>query len=450
MIHRSKPPRAVRLGIVLASLGAAAAMTTWAATAAGAATPGKQGANTRQSKSQAAVQPDATKTAVICEKPGSSHSIQVGADLSDTKVSATWNKSDPTKLIFAVKAAPVISLKLNFSGDAECQADLAPVEIPLGKTGLMLQFGPKLDFSTTGTIGADFTWKPTTEVGFTIDHTKFVNGPLSFSNGPGIAFTGSGTASVRLDLRAVIETASGVTGVEGDFGPTITAQVHGPTVADTACWTAGVAADADFETNVSSFGFKQKFGSKWQPTKASSAAGCLAKTIIFDGSPETKTPPAKLGPYPMKAFAKDSTAEGTVESKIAGPTGALTVSPGLVHDLVGSDWQTWSNSYPDADVYQDSAVLPDGNLQVTVILPASTGAFYAYVEPDKFDDYAINATANNGATSGNITVNGDAGARYFGFYATCGHTVKSVTYIDSGGDTMTALGEFGIAPARAC
>ena len=95
-------------------------------------------------------------------------------------------------------------------------------------------------------------------------------------------------------------------------------------------------------------------------------------------------------------------------------------------------------------------MLPDGNLQVTVILPANTGAFYAYAEPDKFDDYAINATADNGVTSGNIAVNGDAGAKYFGFYATCGHTVKSVTYINSGGDTTTALGEFGIAPARAC
>ena len=450
MVHRSRPPRAVRLGTALASLGAAAALTAWSATGAVAATHGNPGANTRQSKPRATAAPDAAQPAVTCEKPGSSHSIQVGANLSDTKVSATWNKSDPTKLTFAIKAAPVISLKLNFNGDADCQADLAPVKIPIQKTGLVLQFSPKLDFSTTGTIGADFTWKPTTKVSFTINHTKFVNGPLSYSNGPAIAFTGSGTASVRLDLRAVIETAGGVTGVDGDFGPTITAQVHGPTTADTACWTARAAAGADFETDVSSFGFKHKFSSQWQSTKASSAAACLAKTIIFDGSPQTKTPPAKLGPYPMKTFGQDATTEGTVESNITGPTGTLTVSPALAHDLVGSDWQTWSNSYPNGDVYQDSVVLPSGNLQVTVILPANTGAFYAYAEPDKFDGYAISATANNGATSGNVTVSGDAGAKYFGFYATCGHTVKSVTFIDSGGDTKMALGEFGIAPARAC
>jgi hypothetical protein len=148
----------------------------------------------------------------------------------------------------------------------------------------------------------------------------------------------------------------------------------------------------------------------------------------------------------MTAFAPDSTPLGTVESQIAGPTGTVTFNPALTHAMIGNNWATWSNGYT-GDVYYTATALPDGNFQITVTLPPGTGAFYAYAEPNLFKDYAMNATANNGVTSGDVTVNGDAGARYFGFYATCGHTLKSVTYVDSGGDTAMAIGEFGIAPA---
>lgn len=62
----------------------------------------------------------------------------------------------------------------------------------------------------------------------------------------------------------------------------------------------------------------------------------------------------------------------------------------------------------------------------------------------------MNATAQNGLASGDFTVHGRAGARYFGFYATCGHTLTKITYTDGAGDTAMAIGEFGIARARAC
>jgi hypothetical protein len=457
MTHRSRSSRP-RLWAVFGLAGLIIAMIAWAAPGAVAATrhsatayaghpnPGRNLASSPAAQKA----PGAAKPTVKCDKPGTSHSIQVGTDLSDVHPSAKWTKktkTSPAKLVFDLKTTPRFSLNLDFSGDVKCEADLTLAKFPIGDTGLVLEIGPKLEFTATGEVSADFTWKPAIQVGFTVSATKISKGPLSFTNGTGVVFTGSGKATLRLDLHAVIETVGGAVGVEGDIGPTLTAKVTGTTATDTACWNADVAADADFDTFINAFGFEKKFFShEWQLGKAKTFNGCLSKTIIFVGTPGINAPPTTLGPHTMAAFAPDSTPLGTAESQIAGPTGTVTFNPALIHATIGNNWATWSNGYT-GDVYYDTTPLPDGNFQITVTLPAGTGAFYAYAEPNEFKDYAINATANNGVTSGDVTVNGDGGARYFGFYATCGHTLKSVTYVDSGGDTAMAIGEFGIAPA---
>jgi hypothetical protein len=454
MTHRCRPLRA-RLLTALGLAGLAIATIASSAPAAAAATPHPVGANAKHpntgreaTPSPAGTStPSAAKPTVTCAKPGHSHSVQVSADLSDVHPSVTWTKKHPAHLVFDLKATPRFDLNLDFSGDVKCEADLPLATFTLGDTGLVLEVGPKLKFDVTGKVGADFTWKPSIDVGFTINKGKFSKGPLSFTDGNGVVFTGSGTASVHLDLHAVIETIGGAVGVEGDIGPVLSAVVTGTTATHTACWKASAAAKSDFGTFVSAFGFKKEFSSpEWQLGKAKSFAGCLAKTITFDGSPGIGAPPAKLGQYSMTAFEPDTTPAGTVEPQISGPTGTVNLSPALIHEVVGQGWATWSNGYI-GDVYEDATALPDGNFEITITLPPGTGAFYAYAEPNEFKDYAINATANNGVTSGDVTVNGDAGAKYFGFYATCGHTVKSITYVDSGGDTAMAVGEFGIAPA---
>jgi hypothetical protein len=441
MAHHSTSSRA-RLRTVFGVAGLAMAMIAWTAPGAVAATPNSAGANTPHLRPERATEAPST----TCADKGTSHSIQVSDNLSDVHATGKWNKKDPTKLVFDLKATPRFGLNLDFSGHVLCDTELTLAEFPIGDTGLILQIGPKLEFSATGEIGADFTWKPSIDVGFTIDKGKFAKGPLAFTNGTGAVFTGSGTLTMHLGLQAKIETVGDVIGVEGNIGPTLTAKVTGTTATDTACWKVSVAAYAHFDTFISTSWFKKKFFSKdWQLGKEKSFGACLAKTVIFDGTPGTGAPPAKLGPYTMTPFAADDTPVGTVESKISGPTGTISVDPGLDHLTVGDGWETWSNGYT-GDVYEDTTALPDGNFQITVTLPPDTGAFYAYVEPNLFKDYAINATSNNGVTSGDVTVNGNAGATYFGFYATCGHTIKSITYVDSGGDTAMAIGEFGIAP----
>ena len=76
-------------------------------------------------------------------------------------------------------------------------------------------------------------------------------------------------------------------------------------------------------------------------------------------------------------------------------------------------------------------------------LPAGTKAFYFYAEPQQFALLQIQATAQDGTTSGPIDVQGFAGAQYYGFYGTGASTLSSIT-VTTTDPTGFAVGEFGI------
>ena len=173
--------------------------------------------------------------------------------------------------------------------------------------------------------------------------------------------------------------------------------------------------------------------------------------IVFDGSPGTGAPPATLGPFTMTPFGTDTQpscgAAGSSVTGVGDPAGLISFDEALDHDtVVNGDtgcWQTWSNGYT-GDVY---STFDAGNTtQVTIGLPSGTQAFYFYAEPNVFADFVITATAQNGTTSGPVTVNGYHGASYFGFYGINGATLSSITVSET--DTSGfAIGEFGISPA---
>jgi hypothetical protein len=164
-------------------------------------------------------------------------------------------------------------------------------------------------------------------------------------------------------------------------------------------------------------------------------AALAAGGIVFDGSVGTGPPPATLGGHTVRPFAPDSQPFGDVAS-VLGPSGDITFSPALDHVAIGNGWATWSNGYA-GDVYWT-----DGGLSATVDLPSGTSAFYLYAEPDPFAVFDITATAEDGTTSsGTVSVDGDAGATFFGFYTTGGETIASIT-VSSAIDF--AIGEFGI------
>ena len=147
------------------------------------------------------------------------------------------------------------------------------------------------------------------------------------------------------------------------------------------------------------------------------ASAALATTptpvIHFDGTPGTSAPPRTLGPYTMTPFASDSRAIGANVSDVTLPNGTMTFSPGVDHFTIGDGWVTWSNGYT-GDVYEDTGTT------LTMTLPAGTGAFYFYLEPQLFGNFTFEAVAQDGATSGPVTIQGDSGAKYFGFYGTGG------------------------------
>jgi len=169
------------------------------------------------------------------------------------------------------------------------------------------------------------------------------------------------------------------------------------------------------------------------------AASAATGSIVFSDAPGTSAPPSTLGPYLMTPFPADTQAAGTTVSGVAGPTGTGTLgfSPSLDHELVGQGWATWSNGY-SGDVYATSAT------SVTLSLPSSTKAFYLYAEPEEFMTFSITATSSDGTTSGAVPVAGEAGAEYFGFYATGSAALSSITVSGADPDGF-AVGEFGIS-----
>jgi hypothetical protein len=170
----------------------------------------------------------------------------------------------------------------------------------------------------------------------------------------------------------------------------------------------------------------------------STAAVIVPSGIIFDGSPGVNAPPSSLGPYAMAGFGTDPQPLGTdVAGVDDASTGAdIGFSPSLVHLRVAQGWATWSNDYT-GDVY---ATYPATS--TTISLPSGTNGFYFYAEPDPLATFTVTATAQNGTSSGPISVQGNAGASYFGFY-TNGYI--SLTSISIASSADFAIGEFGIA-----
>jgi hypothetical protein len=173
---------------------------------------------------------------------------------------------------------------------------------------------------------------------------------------------------------------------------------------------------------------------------------CCSAAIIVDTSPGSGAPPSTLGGYTMGAFPSDPTPEGTLINELAPPpaapvTGNLKFGFGLgavEHMKVGGFWDTWSHGYT-GDVYfnEDSELL-------MIPLPVGTLAFSFYIQPNLKADFEFKV--DSVATLATLTINGNSGASYAGFYTDDVTDPLSWVYIrqttqDSDG---FAVGEFMI------
>jgi hypothetical protein len=130
-----------------------------------------------------------------------------------------------------------------------------------------------------------------------------------------------------------------------------------------------------------------------------------------------------------------------VTSVVSPLGGTVDFSIPLNHRTVGGGWLTWSHGYT-GDVYASLE-----RSSITLTLPAGTGAFYLYAEPNQFQTFTITATAQDG-TAVAQAVNGNAGAAGYGFYGTGGSVISSIQIVMEG-DGGLGIGEFGIAAVPA-
>ena len=164
------------------------------------------------------------------------------------------------------------------------------------------------------------------------------------------------------------------------------------------------------------------------------ATAAPAALIGIAGGPAA--PAATLGPYTMTPFPADPQPTGySPVTSVASPLGgSVDFSATMSHAVIG-EWATWSHGYT-GDIYYTG-----GATAVTMTMPAGTGAFYFYTEPNPFAVYEIVATTPEGAFVSQY-VDGNAGAAYYGFYGTGGDLLSTITVRS---EVDFAVGEFGIA-----
>lgn len=168
---------------------------------------------------------------------------------------------------------------------------------------------------------------------------------------------------------------------------------------------------------------------------AISTQSTRASTIAVDLG--TAAPPATLGGYTMTPFPADVQAEFAQVTSVASPLGGnVTFSDTLEHRLVPGSWSTWSHGYT-GDVYYTQ-----GLMSTSLMLPANTGAFYFYAEPNFFGMFTVTVTDSSGVMIV-TSVEGSSGANGFGFFTDSGMSLASINIAVDGSDF--AIGEFGIA-----
>jgi hypothetical protein len=142
----------------------------------------------------------------------------------------------------------------------------------------------------------------------------------------------------------------------------------------------------------------------------------------------------------MTPFADDIRATNFDVTTVASPLGGdVGFSVAVSHREIGSGWVSWSHGYT-GDVYYSN-----GATSVTLTLPAQTGAFYFYAEPNPFAVHTITATSAGESISQDV--DGSGGASYYGFYTT--DALDPILSITVSSAVDFAVGEFGISKTAA-
>jgi hypothetical protein len=99
-------------------------------------------------------------------------------------------------------------------------------------------------------------------------------------------------------------------------------------------------------------------------------------------------------------------------STLSSSLGDIEFSPSVKKQQVGTTWKTWSNGYQGEVYFTNEATTLDLKLPNLV-------AFDFYAEPNVQTPFKISAIAQSGTATNVLDqiVNGNAGAKYYGFYS---------------------------------
>jgi hypothetical protein len=153
----------------------------------------------------------------------------------------------------------------------------------------------------------------------------------------------------------------------------------------------------------------------------------------------TGAPGTTLDGYTMTPFGPDGNPDFTNVSSIPAPFGGtLGFSPAVNIRTVPGSWSTWSHGFTGRVYFNTSGA------SEVMTLPAGTGAFQFWAEPNNFGVFTVTATANDGTMLSEM-IQGNAGASGFGFFADPGQSILSITVAADAGAAGFAVGELALA-----
>lgn len=138
----------------------------------------------------------------------------------------------------------------------------------------------------------------------------------------------------------------------------------------------------------------------------------------------------------------------TAVKQLASPAGTLTFSNPVLKAYVGTDWSKLATSRLTAG----SPVYYNSTKSVNISLTGAILALDLFVETNSIAPILFNIaiTAFGGTTQTVQTqaVAGNIGGQYFGFYATDGDTISSVSIVSPKGAQGFAMGDIRVASER--
>jgi hypothetical protein len=334
-------------------------------------------------------------TGVRCTGFDSAPPVDIDIDLSHLHWDLSFTYPSPS-IHFLVTGSPTVTVKLGLNIATECHWTLPiHVVVPIPGTPLQVKISPVLQLSTTGSLGASFTWSPRLTYGF--DEGNGISDEVHVFNAgtAQLGFGGTAQADVFFGPDAELS-LGGRVGVSVEFGPDF--EVSRSIATDGSCEDVdvGLLVQATAEADV--------FIAHWSFELFS---GLVDKKPVFHSC----TTPSAGGGQPPSTGTPGSGSSGSGPAG-GGPSGGggggvpPTVPSGSYSETTGGVAHTWTN-YTNAGGTEGPSIAANQTVGVACKVQGFQVAdgntwWYQIASPPWNNAYYVSADAfyNNGQTSG--------------------------------------------------